>query len=109
MSIDVVYIFDKCIILLLINKEIVMAFFEYFDFVLFEHYYIDSTCSFKGFVIIVEIIMNFNSKYQTAEKESMYVDPIESEILIFNYVPIHDNYGQYETFWGKASQSMNPS
>ena len=92
MGIYIVEMVQIIVVDFLINKEIMLAFFKYLKFICFQHYYIDASCSLERFIIEVEVIMEFDSHDQTAEENTMHIEPVESEVLVIN-VSVHDDNG----------------
>lgn len=96
-GINIIEVLDVRVVLLLIHKEIVIAFLEDLNLVFFEHYYIDATRSFECFIIIVEVIVDFNTQDETGKKEPVNIEVIEGEVIILGHVPVHDYNGDDET------------
>lgn len=107
-AIDIVEMLEIIGIGFFINIEIMLAFFKNLNFVLFEHDYINTSRSLKGFIVKVEVIMKLDSQHETGDKHTMHVKAIQRETLKIN-VPIH-NYNRYDkTFRGEPCEFMQPS
>lgn len=108
-GINVIEVLNECVVLLLINKEIVLTLLKDLCFVLFQHNYINPTGSFESFVIIVEVIMNFNTKNKTGKKKPVNIKVIEREVIILHHISIHDDNRNDKTFRWESCEFMHPS
>ena len=107
LSVNAVQILHKCIILLFINVDVIVTLLEYLHFVLFQHNHIDPSRCFKGFVIEVKIIMQLHPQDETAEQQSMHVEPGQTEVLVLYDVAIHYYDRHNQTLRWKLCQFVN--